>query len=65
MQRDKNICTWKSFDHAEDYENGVDKKFVTTFENELDAEAFQDVYSKYTLEVNLLDNLSLVGVFTY
>lgn len=53
MQRNKNVCAWKSTDLVEDDDQGIEKKFVTTFESESDADAFQDLYSKLTLEVQL------------
>ncbi|KAK3932811.1 E3 SUMO-protein ligase RanBP2 [Frankliniella fusca] len=50
VQREGNICIWRSVDLADD-EQGVDKKFVSTFTSEEGADAFQELYSKITLEI--------------
>lgn len=50
VQRVENVCTWRSADLIDD-EQGIEKKFVSTFESEQEADAFQDLYSRITLEI--------------
>lgn len=41
---------WKSVDITDDDE-GIEKKFRSTFESSTQADSFQDLFSKITLEV--------------
>lgn len=52
MQRNRNICIWRSIDLVDsDDDSGVEKKFTVTFGSETDADHFQELYSTITLQV--------------
>lgn len=64
LQRNGEVCLWKSVDITDDNE-GIEKKFRSTFESSTQADSFQDLFSKITLEVMPLISTQLVFILCY